>query len=234
MPEQLTVVLVEDHDDLREEMVTYLDRPGWRVLGVDSGEALNHVLAEYRVDVVVLDVNLPHEDGFSISQRLRNTYPELGIVMLTARTRPTDRSTGYRMGSDVYLTKPTNVVELEAVITNLLRRVQRPTHLVRYQLMRQQQQLRAPEGQVWQLTVRETQLLEILAQAPRQELEIERLLYELSRYTDHSMTAENLAVLISRLRNKLQNLPGTSNPIAGQRGKGYKLTLPLSIATEET
>lgn len=229
----LTIVLVEDHDDLRDEMVAYLARPEWRVLGVDSGEALNRVMAEHPVDVVVLDVNLPYEDGFSISQRLRDVYPELGIVMLTARTRPSDRSTGYRMGSDVYLTKPTNVVELEAVIANLLRRVQRPQAPSRYQLLRQQQLLRAPDGRTWPLTAREAQLLELLGQAPHQEMDIDRLQHELGRHMDHPPTPENLAVLISRLRNKLQEPPDGINPITGQRGKGYRLVLPLSIVVED-
>jgi len=107
MPEPLTVVLVEDHDDLREEMLDYLRRPQWRVLGADSGAALNQWIARHPIDVVVLDVNLPGEDGFSIAQRLRATHPGLGIVLLTARTRPSDRSTGYRAGGDVYLTSPT-------------------------------------------------------------------------------------------------------------------------------
>jgi DNA-binding response OmpR family regulator len=229
MSEQMTVVVVEDHDDLREEMLCYLQRPHWRVLGADSGEALNAWMRKFRIDVVVLDVNLPYEDGFSIAQRLRATQPDLGIVMLTARTRPSDRSMGYLMGGDVYLTKPTNVVELEAVITNLLRRVQRPIRAPRYQLLLQRQQLRAPDGHVWMLTARETQLLETLALAPHQEMDSDRLIHQLGRTMDTPLTVENLAVLISRLRSKLQEPFGAGNPIAGQRGKGYRLCLPLEL-----
>ena len=230
----MTVVLVEDHDDLREEMLDYLRRPQWRMLGADSGEALNQLLTQYPVDVVVLDVNLPGEDGFSIAQRLRKTHPELGIVLLTARTRPSDRSTGYRMGGDVYLTKPTNVVELEAVVANLLRRVQRPQPSPCYQLLPRQQQLRAPDGHAWALTAREAQLLQTLALAPRQEMDSERLLGMLGQRMDAPLTVENLAVLISRLRHKLQDPPGVGNPITGQRGKGYRLNLPLRLAPHET
>ncbi|UJB65123.1 response regulator transcription factor [Acidovorax sp. YS12] len=233
MPEPLTVVLVEDHDDLREEMRDYLQRPQWRVLEADSGEALNQLIARHPIDVAVLDVNLPGEDGFSIAQRLRTTHPELGIVLLTARTRPSDRSTGYRAGGDVYLTKPTNVVELEAVIANLLRRVQRPQPSPCYQLLPRQQQLRAPDGHAWALTAREAQLLETLALAPQQEMDSERLLYTLGRHMGAPLTAENLAVLISRLRHKLQDPPGAGNPITGQRGKGYRLTLPLRLAPRD-
>ena len=188
MPEKMTVALVEDNDDLREEMIAYLERPQWRVLGADSSEALNVLLAQYRIDLVVLDVNLPDEDGFSIAQRLRTLHSQLGIVMLTARTRPTDRSMGYRMGGDVYLTKPTNVVELEAVITNLLSRVQRPETESRYQLLVQQQQLRAPNGHSWLLTAREMQLLQALALAAHQELDSERLIYILGREMDTPLT----------------------------------------------
>lgn len=229
----MTVVLVEDHDDLREEMVAYLQRPGWRVLGADSGEALNQLMAKHRVDVLILDVNLPYEDGYSIAERVRRTHPDLGIVMLTARTRPSDRSAGYRVGCDVYLTKPTNVVELEAVITNLLRRVQRPSPEPSYLLLLHAQQLRGPDGHIWDLTQRETHLLEILALAPKQELDADRLAYAIRQHGESPISPENLAVLISRLRHKLQDPAGTGNPIAGQRGKGYRLNLPLRITPKE-
>lgn len=225
----MTVVLVEDHDDLREEMVAYLQRPGWRVLGVDSGEALNAVMAEYRVDVLILDVNLPYEDGYSIAERVRRTHPDLGIVMLTARTRPSDRSAGYRVGCDVYLTKPTNVVELEAVITNLLRRVQRPSPEPSYLLLLHAQQLRGPDGHIWDLTQRETHLLEILALAPKQELDADRIIYALNTKSHTRITQANLAVFISRLRQKLHHCVKYKNPIPPQRGKGYRLSLPLTI-----
>ncbi|GAB1386323.1 response regulator transcription factor [Melaminivora sp.] len=229
----MTIALVEDHDDLREEMQDYLQRPHWRVLGADSGEALNAWMAQYRLDVVVLDANLPHEDGFSIAQRLRAMQPALGIIMLTARTRPSDRASGYLKGADVYLTKPTHMVELEAVISNLLRRVQHPAPPARYHLLLQPQQLHAPDGQRWELTARETQLLKALALAPQQEMDSERLLYLLGRQMDGPLSAPNLAVLVSRLRHKLPCPPGMDNPITSQRGKGYRLHLPLTLVPPE-
>ncbi|MDD2547133.1 MAG: response regulator transcription factor [Burkholderiaceae bacterium] len=234
MPTELTLVLVEDHDDLREEMVTYLQRPGWRVLGADSGAALNTLMVEHSVDLVVLYVSLPYEDGLSIAQRLRQTHPALGIVMLTARTRPSDRSSGYGAGADVYLTKPTNVAELVAVITNLLRRVQRSAEPARYQLLSSQRQLRAPNGHTWNLVAREVQLLQILALAPKQEKDIDVLVFEMDQRLETSLSPEHLAALISRLRQKLQDNPEGVNPITVQRGKGYRLILPLLIAPEET
>ena len=126
MSADLSILLVEDNESLREEMVCFLNRPGWRAHGVDCGEELNYWLMENHADVVILDVNLPYEDGYSIASRLRTSHPDVGIVMLTARVRPVDRTEGYHAGADVYLSKPTHPTELIAVIDNLGRRLQKP------------------------------------------------------------------------------------------------------------
>ena len=122
MMKPIVIAVVEDNDTLRELVVSYLSCPGRVVWGVDSGEALNTLLLSQRPQLVVLDINLPHEDGLSIAARLKQSHPELRIVMLTARMRPSDRSSAYQSGVDVFLTKPTNPQELEAVVANLTKR----------------------------------------------------------------------------------------------------------------
>eukprot|EP01036_Dinobryon_divergens_P044283 gene44283-59076_t len=128
---ELQILLVEDNEHLREEMLDFLNRPGWVACAVGSGVEVDQHLVQNTPNVVLLDVNLPHEDGFSITARLRATYPDIGIVLLTARVHPADRAMGYKAGADVYLTKPTHTGELLAVLNNLGRRV-KPVEVIQY------------------------------------------------------------------------------------------------------
>lgn len=81
----LNIIIVEDHVDLREELVDFLSRPDWDVRGVGSGALLDIALQEKQADILILDLNLPDEDGIQIAKRIRATSPNIGIVMLTAR-----------------------------------------------------------------------------------------------------------------------------------------------------
>jgi DNA-binding response OmpR family regulator len=121
----LDIVVVEDHALVRDELVEFLTRPGITVRGVDDGLALDAALRQRHADILVVDLNLPAEDGLSICQRMRKAFPEMGLILLTARVMPSDKAAGYQSGADVYLTKPANVDELEAVVFNLSRRIRR-------------------------------------------------------------------------------------------------------------
>ena len=117
------VLLVEDNIALREALQDQLSYSGFAVRGVGDGQELNQALAIAVPDVVVLDLNLPDEDGLSIAKRLRQALPQIGIVMLTARVRSIDRQEGYESGADVYLTKPVKPSELTTVLQTLCRRM---------------------------------------------------------------------------------------------------------------
>lgn len=224
----LKIVVVEDNEQLREEMVDFLTRPGWDAHGVDCGEELNEWLIEHSPDVVLLDVNLPYEDGYSIAERLRKTHPNVGIVMLTARVRPTDRTEGYQSGADVYLTKPTHTNELVAVIENLGRRLHR-VEVQAYLLDRQTRSLSSPQGQRCNLTHGELRLLEILALSPAREIETDFLLERLGEREDKAPTRESIAALISRLRTKCKDYLDLDNLVVASRGVGYRLCVPLRL-----
>lgn len=228
MATPLTVVLVEDHEIARDELAITLARQGWQILGADCGEELNRLLREHRIDIAVLDVNLPYEDGFSIAARLRVSHPDMGLIMLTARTRPGDRLSGYRSGADVYMTKPVFPEELIAVIENVAARMLRDNgpDLV---LDRQRLQLVAACGNTCQLTVTEMNLLELLMLMPERSADAEYLLSALSRREDQGLTRDNLTVLVSRLRSKAARLEGVPNLISALRGYGYRLNLPLIL-----
>jgi DNA-binding response OmpR family regulator len=120
----LNTIVIEDSDDLRETMVDALHRQGHQVTGIDCAEALPDQSAWQRVDIMVVDLNLPVEDGLSLVARARSVQPDVGIIMVTARNQPKDRQVGYSAGADNYLTKPFSLQELNATISSLGRRIQ--------------------------------------------------------------------------------------------------------------
>lgn len=229
MATELAIIVVEDHDLLREELVEHLRRPGWEVRGVGSGEELDIALRTSPADVVVLDLNLPSEDGLSIATRLRAALPRVGIVMLTGRTRPSERADGYATGADVYLTKPTNVRELEAVITTLGQRLVVQPAADGFVLDGRRMRLLAPGGKVAELTLSETEILTQLALAPERQLDAEFLLRKLSQEYNMVKTRDALTVLVSRLRHKLAQHIGEEDLVKAIRGYGYKLNTPIRI-----
>lgn len=117
------VVLVDDEEDLREPTAAYLSDQGLDVSEADGGRSLDAILAGKPADLVVLDVTMPEEDGFSIARRLRASGRPLGIIMLTARRDVIDRVVGLELGADDYVMKPFEPRELLARIRSVLRRV---------------------------------------------------------------------------------------------------------------
>ncbi len=224
----LDIVVVEDHDLVREELVAFLQRPGWLVRGVDCAEALDHALLHRPADLLVVDLNLPGEDGLSICQRLRRTLPDLGLVMLTARILPKDKTAGYQSGADVYLTKPANVGELEAAIVNLARRIH-PRVGAGPQLDLKRLTLAIPLGAQVSLTLLESRLLYELTMAPGRQLSTDTLLRRLDPGQDQPQLRNNLPVTMSRLRNKMTTGLGTHDTIKAIRGFGYQLNLTLTV-----
>ena len=107
-PSTISVMIVEDNARLRLELSDYLRDEGFDVTAVSDGDEMNSALESQMPSIVILDLNLPGEDGISISKRLRSALPHVGVVMLTARVRSIDRNEGYAAGADVYLTKPTS------------------------------------------------------------------------------------------------------------------------------
>lgn len=119
----ITIVVVEDETSLRRDLVEYLRGCGFDTIGAKNGRELDEVMATRTVSLVILDVNLPGEDGFKIATRLREA-PNIGIIMVTARGSTVDRVVGLEIGADAYLVKPVEMRELEAQCKALLRRLE--------------------------------------------------------------------------------------------------------------
>ena len=224
----LEIVVVEDHDLVRDELVDFLNRPGIRVRGAEDGEVLDALLRQRHADILVVDLNLPGEDGLSICQRMREAFPEIGLVMLTARVMPADKTAGYQSGADVYLTKPANVDELEAVVANLSRRIRRRVSNG-LQLDVPRQQLALAGGVAVGLSLLEMRPLYELALAPERKLSTDLLLQRLDARGDNPTLRDNLPVIVSRMRQKLASGLGQGEVIKAVRGFGYQLTQAITV-----
>jgi len=224
----IRVALVEDDCNLLDDMAFNLRDEGLVVVACADGPALDAHLAQHSVEVVVLDIGLPGEDGLSIARRLRRTHPRLGLVMLTARTAAVDRVRGMEEGADAYLGKPVDVRELVLVIRALVRRIglnDEPLDEACV-LCPDTGMLHLPTGQTLELTPSEVLLLSRLARAPGGQATRRQLIEAFgARYRDYD--ERRLEAIISRLRKKLDSVcPGTDS-LRAVRGIGYVLGMPL-------
>jgi DNA-binding response OmpR family regulator len=227
-----SLILVEDNHALREELAHFLKEEGYAVQGVDCGAELNQVLASSQPDILILDLNLPEEDGASIARRIRAAMPQVGIVMLTARVRSIDRLEGYTAGADVFLTKPTRPEELSAVLANLLGRLRRQPHRqdpAGWQIDVKAMALHSPSGAHLALTRAEVILLREMALSG-QVAEHGRLMDLLGDESQpEKVNKARVEVLVSRLRGKLEAHAADGLTIRAVRGRGYQLSMPVEV-----
>jgi DNA-binding response OmpR family regulator len=223
------VLLVEDNIALREALQDQLSHAGFGVRGVGDGQELNQALASAVPDVVVLDLNLPEEDGLSIARRLRQALPNIGIVMLTARVRSIDRQEGYESGADVYLTKPVKPAELTKVLQTLCRRMAPVSMPGSWLLNMSMLQLLPPEQPAISLTVSEATLVHELALSG-ELLGMSRLI-ELFGDLDLPETTNKLRIeqIVSRVRRKMDTVLKGQPGIKAVTRLGYKLFVPINI-----
>lgn len=118
------VLVVEDEESIRKFIAINLDRAGYKVLEAPTGEEGLKIAEKEDVDIVVLDVMLPGIDGFEVCKTLRSKYPDLGIIMLTAKSQDIDKIMGLEYGTDDYMTKPFNPTELVLRVKSLERRLE--------------------------------------------------------------------------------------------------------------
>ncbi len=116
------ILVVEDDAVTREKLTGYFEREGYRVTAVENGQEMRAVLAEQTVDLVMLDINLPGEDGLLLTRELR-ARSTVGIILVTGRSDAVDRIVGLEMGADDYVTKPFELRELLVRVKNLLWRI---------------------------------------------------------------------------------------------------------------
>jgi len=223
------IVVVEDEAITRTKLAGYFETEGYRVSEAESGPELWRAIDEGPVDLVLLDINLPGEDGLSIARRLRERH-DLGIILVTCRSDEIDRIVGLEIGADDYVTKPFNHRELLARVRSVLRRaapgrslVERDDEVFRFegwQFDTRRRELRSPEGEAVPLTRAEFELLGALVRHPCEVMSRERLLTRIThrRWDGSDRTVD---VLVRRLRRKIEPDPQDPKLIKTVHGEGY-------------
>lgn len=222
------IALVEDDPEIRRLLLVRLQAEGFRVEIADGGVALDRILANKDFpDLIVLDLMLPGEDGFSICRRLR-ARSRVPIIMLTARGEDVDRIVGLELGADDYLPKPFNTRELIARIRAVLRRVEPQEKkdncfvLGSLTIDVASREIRDKDGARIDVTAGEFDLLLCFLQRPNRVLSREQLI-EWTRGRDTDPFDRTIDVQMSRLRRKLSDF-GVDDAIKTIRNAGYILT----------
>lgn len=230
------VLIVDDDPTIRELVTDYLGSNDLRVSAVADGDAMQAVLAEQVVDLIVLDLKLRGEDGMALARRLRDES-EIPIVMLTGRAEEADRVMGLELGADDYLTKPFSPRELLARIRSILRRRRaefrqgRPDGVRAYrfdgwELNLNTRRLTSREGQAVALSNGEFSLLVVLLGSPQRILSRDQLL-DLSRLHNDEVYNRSIDVQIMRLRRKIEKDTAKPRYIQTERGAGYQFGVPV-------
>jgi two-component system OmpR family response regulator len=223
------ILIVDDDHEIRSLLADYLVRQGLRARAVGDGSAMWRELEHQAVDLVVLDIMLPGDDGLELCRQLR-ARSTLPVIMLTARGDATDRIVGLELGADDYLPKPFDPRELLARIRATLRRsggqmeaVERTAQRLRFAdwtLDRQRRELRDPQGTVVPLSSGEYRLLEVFLERPNRALGRE-LLLDLLQGREASPFDRSVDVQVSRLRRRLRDDPRDAQLIKTVRNAGY-------------
>ena len=225
------LIVVEDDPALASVMAAYLETAGFQVTTVGSGREFERAMETGRADLVLLDLDLPDEDGLVLARRLRQRSA-LPIIMVTGRDAAMDRIVGLELGADDYVTKPFQPRELVARARNLLARSGRlergaampPVQLDGLSVDLEGRVVTSREGAEIRLTRREFDILEALIRAAGRTLSRDSLIDAVT-HDEEPDSNRAIDVLISRLRRKLERHPGHPALIATVQGLGYRLTV---------
>jgi len=232
MDETVHILVVDDDAEIRDLLRTYLGRNGLRVTTAADGKGMWAALERERVDLIVLDLMLPGDDGLVLCRNLR-ANSSLPVIMLTARGDEMDRILGLEMGADDYLPKPFNPRELLARIKGVLRRVQelppdaidgdaRRFSFAGWHLDTATRHLHSPQGVVVPLSHGEYRLLHVLLTHANRVLSRDQLL-ELTQGRTAGPFDRSIDVMVGRLRKRLGDTAREPQIIRTARGEGYVL-----------
>lgn len=223
------IVVVDDEPDIRQLIQTYLTRHGIAVSQADGGRSLRAIMAERPVDLVILDVNMPEQDGVSIARELRAAGP-VGIIMLTANSDSVDKVVGLEVGADDYVTKPFDPRELLARVRSVLRRASTPEAssatlgrevvLGKVRLNLDSRKMFATDGSELPLTAMEFDLLRTFIEHPNRVLSRDQLL-DLAHSKEPDVFDRSVDTRVVRLRQKIEIDPRRPQCIKTVRGAGY-------------
>ena len=229
MNPKATILIVDDEPDLREVLEEYFVAQGYAALSAESANAARALAAQHAVDVALLDVAMPGEDGLSLARNLRARYDRLAIIMLTSAGTVVDRIVGLEIGADDYVTKPFDPRELLARVKSVLRRTSvvfsaeigaERVRIGRCMLDRAAHRLTDEEGREVSMSPLEFILLKALSEHPNRVLSRERIL-NLSGQSDWDPLDRSVDLRVLRLRRKIEPDPEHPQYIRTVRSEGY-------------
>jgi len=228
---QQRLLIVDDELKLRELVKTYLSKEGYEVEAVEDGIAMDGFLAENKVDLIILDLMLPGEDGLSIGRRLQQQ--KLPFIMLSAKGEELDKIVGLELGAEDYLSKPFNPRELLARVRSVLRRCStdnvEPATVNKneisfgtFTLNLNTHKLTNNEQDI-PITASEFSLLKTFLETPNQVMSRDVLLEKTKGY-EHSPFDRSIDVCVGRLRQKIEKIPAEPIYLQTIWGSGYLFT----------
>lgn len=229
-----TILVVDDEPDIRDVVREYLSNHGMQILEAANAAEARAMLEQTTPQVVLLDINMPGEDGLSVARYLREHY-NLGIIMVTAAGETIDRVVGLEMGADDYLPKPFDLRELLARIRSVLRRYDNKEspqksaeneprkvnpRIGSLELDRDARCLKNSTGGEIELTRMEFDLLSLFVERPNRVMTRDQIL-NLTQNRDWDPYDRSIDIRIARLRRKIEQDPGNPSLIRTVRGIGY-------------
>ena len=234
------ILAIDDDPAIRALIADYLSANDLRVTTGATGADMAQALDLHAIDLVVLDLRLPEEDGMLLARKLRERSA-IPIIILTGKGEEADRVMGLELGADDYITKPFSPRELLARIRAVLRRYQtvrdlmpaqdehgRAYRFAGWELNLLTRKLVSPDGRRVEITNGEFSLLQALCAAPQRVLSREQLL-DLSRLHGAEVYDRSIDVQILRLRRKIEANPSEPEFIKTERGAGYVFSVPVDI-----
>lgn len=237
MPDPLHLLVVDDDPGVRDLLRRYFTGQGFEVSTASRGAEMREVLVRTTVDLVLLDLGLPGEDGFELTRQLRKSWNG-ALIIITGRGESVDRVVGLELGADDYVTKPFDLRELLARVRSVLRRAapgaapgdvasEAALQFGNFLLIPQSRTLRTSGGETIALTTGEYELLRVLVEHPNRVLSRDDLMEHL-----HGRNAgpfdRAIDVQIGRLRRKIESDPANPELIKSVRGAGYLFSARVS------
>jgi two-component system phosphate regulon response regulator OmpR len=228
MDPRATILIVDDEPDVREVLEEYFVTHGYATVGAESAAAAKAIAADRPIDLALLDINMPGEDGLSLARHLRERYAKIAIVMLTSAGTVVDRIVGLEMGADDYVPKPFDPRELMARVKSVLRRTSALAHgdigaervrIGRCVLDVAAHRLIDENGEEIAMSSLEFDLLKALAEHPNRPLSRERILN--LQQQDWDPFDRSVDLRIMRLRKKVEPDPEHPRFIRTVRNEGY-------------
>jgi len=232
-----SILVVDDDLAIRELLHEHLSRVGYDVMTAAEGDGMRQRLAQSRVDLIVLDVMMPGDDGFTLCREIRE-HSQVPIIMLTASSDETDRVVGLEIGADDYLAKPFSARELQARVKALLRRSSftrtnnpRFVRFDRWRLDTLAHELISEQGRATPLSGADFSLLQFFLSHPNEVLDRDTI-SDVTRGRESMPFDRIVDVAVSRLRQRLEDQGRNPKLIKTVRGAGYLLAATVTHVAE--